>query len=108
MADSSDFCCNIHAMTAEQRLRYQALRGRLEASVTGIEEREDGYVLQLRPAGLSAGELVEWVEYERTCCPFLNLTIALAAEGKPPTLQVTGGAGVKAFLRAEFSALHLP
>ena len=108
MSDRSDLCCNLHAMTAGKRQRYQSLRSRLEASVTGVEEIENGYVLQLRRSGLSADELAEWVELERKCCPFLELIIDPATAERPLSLRVTGREGVKAFIRAEFSALNLP
>jgi hypothetical protein len=104
MSESTGFCCNMNAMTRNERDRYEALRAKLEAAVVSVEELPDGYSLCLRAEAVAADELVEWIAFEQKCCPFF----ALKTTGQPnaPTLQITGRAGVKDFIRAEFSAIR--
>ena len=43
-----------------------------------------------------------FVANERRCCPFLTFTLELAPDGGPLWLRLTGPAGTRAFLEAEF------
>ena len=101
---SEAFCCDMKAMTREERGRYETLRAKLEAAVVGIEELVDGYSLQLRGGALTAAELGEWISFEKKCCPFFTLTTDGHADAL--RLRITGRDGVKDFIRAEFSAIR--
>jgi hypothetical protein len=94
----------MRAMTREERDRYEVLRAKLEAAVVSVEELENGYRIRLNGALASTDEIAEWVEFEKKCCPFFRLE--MTGSGEAPELQVTGRDGVKAFIRAEFSAIR--
>lgn len=104
MAEGTGFCCNLNAMTREERDRYEVLRAKLEAAVVSVEELANGYSLSLRTGAVAPDELVEWIAFEQKCCAFF----ALKTTGQPdaPILQITGRPGVKDFIRAEFSAIR--
>ena len=103
MTESGGFSCDMRAMTREERDRYEVLRAKLEAAVVSVEELPDGYRLHLRSAVLAA-EVAEWIAFEKKCCPFFTLTTDGYADS--PRLQITGRAGAKDFIRAEFSAIR--
>lgn len=86
--------CNMNALTHEERRRYGQLIRKLQAARVGTTELPDGYELTLDLKALSAAELAEWIALESRCCPFLDFGIAL---------RLTGGEGVKEFLRHEFA-----
>jgi hypothetical protein len=92
------------ALTSEERKRYEVLRAKLEGAVVGVEELADGYSLQLSGGGLAPVELDEWILFERKCCPFFRLVTDGQAEALKS--RITGGDGVKDFIRAEFSAIR--
>jgi hypothetical protein len=104
MSDCEGFCCDMTAMTREERGRYEILRAKLAAAVVGIEELADGYSLRIDVSAFPASELEEWISFEKKCCPFFTLTMDGHAEAL--RLKITGRSGVKDFIRAEFSAIR--
>jgi hypothetical protein len=98
------FCCDMSAMTHEERGRYEILRAKLEAAVISVAELGDGYGLRLRDGAIGAEELVEWIGFEQKCCPFFTLTAS--EQSGSLILLITGPTGVKDFIRAEFSAIQ--
>jgi hypothetical protein len=98
------FCCDISAMTREQRGRYETLRAKLEAAVISVAELGDGYGLRMRDGAIPPDELVEWIGFEQKCCPFFTLTAS--EQSGSLILLITGPTGVKDFIRAEFSAIR--
>jgi hypothetical protein len=104
MTENGGFCCDMTAMTREQRGRYEILRAKLEAAVISVAELADGYGLRLRDGAIGPEELMEWIAFEQKCCPFFTLTASEQAGSL--MLLITGGAGVKDFIRAEFGAIR--
>ena len=104
MTETGGFCCDMTAMTREERDRYEVLRAKLEKSVISVAELADGYGLRLRDEAVGPEELVEWIAFEQKCCPFLVLTASEQAGSL--ILLITGRDGVKDFIRAEFSAIR--
>jgi hypothetical protein len=98
------FCCDMSAMTHEERGRYEILRAKLEAAVISVAELGDGYGLRMRDGAIRSEELVEWIGFEQKCCPFFTLTAS--EQSGSLILLITGPTGVKDFIRAEFSAIR--
>lgn len=86
--------CDMSALTPQERRRYAELIRKLQAARVATGELPDGYELILDPRAIAPAELTEWMELESRCCPFLDFGVAL---------RLTGGEGVKEFLRHEFS-----
>ena len=98
----SKFYCNIKALTPEERAHHKQLSEKLMATRKATVETENGYEFQFGPQDATLGEVADWVVAEGKCCPFFDFHIDLENEGKLICLRLTGGAGVKQFMRAEF------
>jgi len=94
--------CNIQAISAVQRPRYDDLVSRLRAAMRVRNELADGYSYSLDSTKITLAEVSEWITMERLCCPFL--IFQLERVGEDSRLTMRGPEGVKAVLRAEFPA----
>ena len=94
--------CNLKAISAVQRPRYQDLVFRLRAAMRDRKELPDGYNYSLDSAKITEPEVSEWIAMERLCCPFL--VFQLEGAGETSRLMMRGPEGAKAVLREEFPA----
>lgn len=62
----------------------------------------DGYAFTLDSTVISLLEVAEWMNLERLCCPFFNLELSATGSQRNWRLALTGPAGVKELLDAEF------
>lgn len=93
--------CVAGAIPAEDRQSHFSLIRDL--FTREVEERiavDTGY--QYRFAAESLGRIAKFITNERLCCPFLTFRIDLAEAGGPLWLTITGPAGIREFLDAEF------
>src|SRR5205823_5772591 len=97
---AESFACNRNALTRTERTDQETLSRALFASVRERRELPDGYAFRLPGAALV--DAARWVSLERRCCPFFALELNQASHDGPLWLRVTGAAGIKPFLRAEF------
>ena len=98
--------CRLDALSAPQRERHRHLSEALARAIASSRELPGGYELTLDPSRLPADArgvlaLAEWVELEAHCCPFLDFDLAVSGRGGMVRLSLTGGPGVKEFLREE-------
>ena len=123
--------CRLDALSPAERARHQKLAALLERAVVGVRELPNGYELALDLSRLLSDpraadaqgdpvcvvEIAEWVDLEARCCPFLDFGIAVRGKGvvapgerRAPAdavaLALTGGPGVKDFLKMEFSLIQ--
>ena len=102
--DSADagekFACNMKALNATERARYQELTTALMTATQEKRELPNGYGFRLAPSSLMAA--AEWISLERKCCPFFTFEMEQPRDEGPVWLRITGSEGVKAFIRAEF------
>ena len=110
-AASRPLMCDIAALSASQRARYEVLSEKLFHAAVDRIELPNGYayVLDLNRLPKDAAgaawcvvEVAQWVDLETRCCPFLDFGIDLGRRSGVVTLRLTGGENVKAFLAAEF------
>jgi hypothetical protein len=95
------FSCDLQAMTGAERVQHAALGAELFAAVEERKELANGYALRL-PAGRWL-DTARWAELERKCCPFFAFELDAAAGHGPLWLKITGGPGVKAFMKDVFA-----
>jgi hypothetical protein len=95
------FACNLKAMNAEERKRYDKLSEMLFPSVQERRELPEGYAFRLA-ATVSMPAAAEWAELESKCCPFFDFHLEKSREHGALWLQLTGRPGVKQFIREEF------
>jgi len=94
------FACNVRAMNATERIRYQELTKTLMTATDEKKELPNGFGFRLPPSSLMT--VAEWVRLERKCCPFFTFVMEQSRDEGPLWLRITGAEGVKAFIRAEF------
>lgn len=96
------FFCDMNALTEQQRSRHAELARQLRPAVVEFIELPNGYKARFEPASERALQIAEFITLERLCCPFFTLGLEIEKEGGPMFFIVTGGDGVKPFIRAEF------
>jgi hypothetical protein len=94
----SPLACDLDAISASERPRYNELRRMLAASAAGKRELPDGIAVQISTERMALAQIAEWIALERKCCPFFEFKIEVAPESGPVWLSLTGRAGVKEFL----------
>ena len=102
--NSSVFACNLKAIGAAVRPRYNDLTSRLRTAIRDRTELPDGFKFRLNGSTISLPEIAEWMTMERLCCPFLTLQLAVSGNQTDWWLKLTGSEGVKPLLQAEFPA----
>ena len=94
--------CDLAAIPAEEREAHELLAKQLFfASVPDRQELPDGYAFRFRADQYPL--LAAFIANERLCCPFFQFTLEVTPAQGPLWLRLTGGDGVKEFIRAEFS-----
>jgi hypothetical protein len=96
--------CNLKAIAAADRPRYDELTKRLRNAVRDRSELAEGYAYKLQGGTIKLNEVAEWISLERLCCPFLTFQLSVAGKETDWRLSLTGPAGVKMLLQAEFPA----
>lgn len=94
--------CNLKAIRAAERPRYNDLMKRLRATVRSRSELSDGYAFRLDGKAITLPEVAEWMSMERLCCPFFGLQLSASGNEADWLLKLTGPEGVKALLQTEF------
>ena len=96
--------CDLTAIPADERAAHEQLARRLFfEAVPERQERADGYTFGFRADQYPL--LAAFIANERLCCPFFHFTLEVTPAQGPLWLHVTGGPGVKEFVRAEFTAI---
>jgi hypothetical protein len=98
-AAGQPMACRVDVLNARERGRRETLVRELMTKAT-IEERTDGYELQWKDTPKAYEKLVEFVGYERRCCPFLEFEVRVSGPDEPVTLVLHGDQDVKDFIKA--------
>jgi hypothetical protein len=101
-AAETPLACNLDAISASERPRYNELRRILAAAAAGKRELPDGVAIQISTERMPLAQLAEWISLERKCCPFFEFRIEVAPKSGPVWLSLTGRPGVKEFLSQAF------
>ena len=96
------FACNLKAINAAERRRYNELVKRIRAAIRGRREIATGYAFKLDSKTVISSEAAEWIAMERLCCPFLTLQLSAVGNQAHWVLTLTGPEGVKPLITAEF------
>jgi hypothetical protein len=98
----SPFYCDKGALTPAERTRhFDELGPALVARRQAVRELSDGYEIQFPSDRQTFQDLAEFVEAERRCCPFFDITLRMTPEGGPLWVRFTGRPGTKAFIQAD-------
>ena len=99
---ASGLTCNINGILTQERTRYGRLVETLRHAILERRELPDGYAFQMDTKQIDTGQLVEWIELERRCCPFFGFEVHWDRKNGPVWLHLTGSEGVKDFILNEF------
>ena len=72
---ASGLTCNINGIPPHERARYGHLVEALRHAIQERRELPDGYAFQMDTKQIDTGQLAEWIELERQCCPFFGFEI---------------------------------
>ncbi len=93
--------CNPGAFTADERRRWQDLGARFVRSAETPRELPNGFAFDVDRTPEALRDLVDFVELESRCCPFVDFAVRVPAGGRRVVLEMTGRTGVKEMLAAE-------
>ena len=94
--------CDLSAIDATHRATHLArAKHLLFEAAQERQEISDGYAFRYRADDYP--DLVTFIANERLCCPFFRFALEVSPAQGPIWLRITGGDGVKGFLRSEFS-----
>jgi hypothetical protein len=79
----------------------------LYKAVQEIQELPNGYAYRLPSTPEMLMIVAEYLNIERLCCPFVHYTLEVEPNRGPFWLRMTGGEGVKEFLRMGFETANL-
>ena len=105
--NQAPFACNLRAFQPEQRQRWRVLLDKLYAGATQSRELPDGYTFLVVTKQMPLGEVAEWIELERRCCPFFDFEVAVHGEDGAVWLSLKGRPGVKQFIEADMPKLRV-
>lgn len=101
-AKQSPFYCDQGALTPAVRKRhFDVLGPALIAKRVRVRELPDGYEFQLPSDATTYKEAAEYIDAERLCCPFFNISLRVTPEGGPLWLSFTGRPGTKEFIAGD-------
>lgn len=95
--------CSLHG-PADVALRRSLIR-ELRHAADRVEELGDGYALRLSGDVASCRKAMEFILFERGCCPFLRFELEFEPGG-PLWLRIRGPEGAKEFIAAEARAVE--
>lgn len=88
---------------SELRRRREDYLDKIAASVIDFEELPDGFSYRFPSEKSILQNLVEIIDLERKCCPFLNFRLVLEAGEDFASLELTGGEGTKELISSLFN-----
>ena len=98
-AGAKPIACSLTAMTKEQRRRHTHLREQMQKGMKEVKELPDGIAFRFVADAKTIVNLAEFISLERLCCPFFKFELAVDGGDSPAWLRLTGGPGVKEFLK---------
>jgi len=102
---TTPLACRLDAFGSSDRARHAGLIEQLHASLEEVRELPNGFAFRFADDGSLFGRLAEWVRLESVCCPFLDVELKVERASGPVWLRLTGGDGVKTFLKNQFPIL---
>jgi hypothetical protein len=99
--------CNPSAIPAAKREQWAETGKQVYAAVQEVQELPDGYGFRLPADSATLLNVAEYLTNERLCCEFLRFTVEVEPQRGPCWLRLTGGEGVKEYVRSVFETNSL-
>jgi len=94
--------CNLLGLNKAQLKRQHELHQQLFSHKLEIRELSDGYAIGLPSTTENIMSVAEFISLERICCSFFRFELEAGKPEDPLWFRITGGEGVKAFLKSQF------
>lgn len=103
--DELPIACDYNAVTPDQQAYWvKEIVPKLYPAVQEIQELPNGWAWRLPSTPEMLKLVAEDMNLERLCCPFVHYTLELERNRGPFWYRMTGGDGVKEFLRMAFES----
>ena len=107
LTENQPIACVSNALTPDQQEYWvKEIVPKLYKAVQEIQELPNGWAWRLPSAPEMLTLVAEDLNMERLCCPFVNYTLEIEPNRGPFWLRMTGGEGVKEFLRMAFETAN--
>lgn len=101
--------CNLSAILDDQRALHLTTAEAVLRAAREVRELVDGFALGLPLDTAMIHQVAAYISNERLCCPFFTFGVDIPSGDSLMWLRLTGGEGVKDFLRAELGGfVRLP
>jgi hypothetical protein len=99
--------CNPNAIPTNMREQWVETGKQVYAAVQEVQDMPDGYGFRLPADSAMLLKVVQYIANERLCCTFLHFTLEIGSNSEPFWLRLTGGDGVKEYMRSVFTTHDL-
>ena len=99
--------CDPNAIPADKREQWVETGKQVYATVQEVRELPDGYRFRLPADSTLLIKVADYISNERLCCAFLHFAVEVEPNQGPFWLSLTGGAGIKEYMRSVFEANDL-
>lgn len=72
-----------------------------------VREEPDGYAFRFAPSSSQLASLIEFIDFERQCCPFLRFDLKVEPAEGPIWLTLTGPEGTRTMLATELGLVEV-
>ncbi len=86
----------------ELQMRRETVLQQVAASLIDFAEVENGFSYRFPADDNVLRELVNVINLERECCPFLNFKLIVESQNETVALELTGQEGTKEMLKSLF------
>jgi hypothetical protein len=94
------FACDMLSIPTAERARHHALSHRLtHEAALDTRDIKDGVTFSFASSELD--DVVQFLKYERLCCPFLTFALGLSPNQGRIELTLSGPPGAAEFIKAE-------
>ncbi|MGC2237119.1 MAG: hypothetical protein WA584_13215 [Pyrinomonadaceae bacterium] len=88
---------------SELQIRRKEYLNKIAGSLIDFEELENGFSYRFPSEKSVLLDLVNIIDLERKCCPFLDFKLSLEAGSDFVSLELTGSEGTKEMIKALFN-----
>lgn len=104
VSEAEDLAIACKLSEAQQAVREEELARDIFSNCQEVAELADGYAFRFRGDAEWAAKLIEFIAFERKCCPFFTFELAFEPQEGPMWLRLKGPEGVKSFIEQNFVA----
>jgi hypothetical protein len=106
--EQSPIACDLVNLNEQEKARREELVGDLRGAMIEHHELPQGIAFAFESKASTLVDLVEFIAFERVCCPFLNFDLKVPENNGTIRLRITGREGVKEYVATELRMQDVP